>query len=69
MPHRVTIHIASRTIAPLILLSPRVRSTNVIGSSTTVSRACTARRTRSTWKQYPWDSTLASPMLRNALAR
>ena len=34
-PHWVTRHSASRTIAPLILVSPRSRSTNVIGTSTT----------------------------------
>ena len=50
-PHSVTRHSASRTIAPLILLSPRSRSANVIGTSTTRKPARTARQTRSTWKQ------------------
>src|SRR5215468_9975890 len=69
MPQPVTRQSASRTIFLLILLAPRWRSSNVIGTSVTVSPAAMVRRARSTWKQYPWESTSSRPMRRRVLAR
>ena len=48
---------------------PTSRSTKVIGTSTTVRPALTARQVRSVWKQYPRDSTSCRPMVRSASAR
>ena len=59
-PHTVTRHSASTTIDRLILDSPRSRSTNVIGTSTTRKPARQACQARSTWKQYPCEATSPS---------
>src|SRR5690606_17040983 len=62
-PQRVTRHSASRTMLELILLAPRWRSVNVIGTSTTRRPSRWARQARSTWKQYPWDATESMSIL------
>src|SRR5262249_2039051 len=51
IPHSATRQNASATIALLILLVPRSRSTKVIGTSVTVIPARMVRRARSIWKQ------------------
>ena len=48
-PQRVTLSIASRTIDPSIFDSPRARSGNTIGISTTVPPAAITRRVMSIW--------------------
>jgi hypothetical protein len=68
-PHSATRQNASTTIAPLILLAPCTRSSNVIGTSATRSPARTARIARSIWKQYPWDWTPSRPIRRRVSAR
>jgi len=47
----VTRQNASMITARLILLAPRVRSVNLIGTSVTVSPALIARSVRSIWNQ------------------
>src|SRR5690606_27838418 len=68
-PHAVTFHSASVTIARLIFDRPAVRSTNVIGTSTTRPPPRATRHAMSTWKQYPCDSTPARSTARSAAAR
>ncbi len=52
-PHRVTRAIDSAMIFTDIFEVPTSRSTNVIGSSTRRSSACTIRKAVSFWKAYP----------------
>ena len=51
MPQRATLTTASRMLDPLILETPSSRSTNVIGTSTTVNPSLIVRHVRSIWKQ------------------
>src|SRR5262249_47526656 len=52
-PHPATRQNASRTMLELILLAPRSRSANVIGTSTIRNPLRCDRHPRSIWKQYP----------------
>ena len=55
--------------APDIFDSPRVRSVNVIGTSTTRRPRRSARQVLSTWKQYPFDVEEVTSIRRSAEAR
>jgi hypothetical protein len=50
-PHWATLTIASRILEPLILEIPNSRSTNVIGTSTTMKPSLIVRQVKSIWKQ------------------
>ena len=59
-------HNASATINGLILLAPRSRSTNVIGTSTIRTPARYANRDNSTWNEYPCEHTDSRRIARSA---